>query len=119
MAGGRKVWRCGCFVACCCFVASLCVVVWMLALRLLARSCCYCMTAGWGATEVYWMLRPTAPCDVKHFKLAVRGLLSFISLLGAFLLNAIKRNQVRWLAGGRPKTLAWYATQISRYAPPD
>ena len=22
--------------------------------------CCYCMTAGWGATEVYWMLRPGA-----------------------------------------------------------
>ena len=33
------------------------VVVCMLALRLLARSCCYCMTAGWGATEMYWVLR--------------------------------------------------------------
>jgi len=54
----------------------------------------YCMTAGRGATEVYWMLR-VRRLVVEHCKLAARGLLSFLSLLGAFLLNATKRNQRR------------------------
>ena len=40
-----------------------------------------------------------APCDVEHCKPAARGLLSFLSLLRAFLLNAIKHNQAR---GGHP-----------------
>ena len=48
-----------------------------------------CVTAGRGAIAVHWMLRPGA-CDVKHCKLAARGLLSFLSLLGAFLLTVIK-----------------------------
>ena len=53
------------------------------------------MTAGRGVIEVEvdGMPRPGA-CDVEHFQPAARGLLSFLSLLGAFLLNAIKqRNQ--------------------------
>ena len=45
-----------------------------------------------GATEVNWMLRPGAG-SVWHCQPAARGLLSFLSLLRAFLLNAIKRNQ--------------------------
>ena len=49
------------------------------------------MTAGRGATEVHWMLRPGA-CDVQHCQPAARGLLSFLSLLRAFWLNVIKRN---------------------------
>ena len=59
---------------------------------LLFDVCCYCMTAGWGAIEVYWMLRPGAS-SVLHCQPAARGLLSLISLLRAFLLNAIKRNR--------------------------
>ena len=50
-----------------------------------------CMTAGRDVLEVYWMSRPGA-CDVEHCQPAARGLLSFLSLLRAFLLNAIKRN---------------------------
>ena len=50
------------------------------------------MTAGQGATEVYWMLRPGAG-SVSYCQPAARGLLSFLSLLRDFLLNAIKRNQ--------------------------
>ena len=37
----------------CCLLCSACFAV-----------CCYCMTAGWGATEVHWMLRPGALCLV-------------------------------------------------------
>ena len=85
--------RCYCFVACCCFVALLFVIVCVLALRLLAHSCCYCMTAGRGATKVYWMLRPGAG-SVSHCQPAARGLLSLISLLRAFFTkrSLIKRN---------------------------
>ena len=50
------------------------------------------MTAGRGATEVHWMLRPSAGF-VQHYQPAARGLLSLISLLGAFVLNVIQRNQ--------------------------
>ena len=59
------------------------------------------MTSGqainhWGATEVSALdiaCCVPAPCDVKHYKLAARGLLSFLSLLRAFRLHVIKRNQ--------------------------
>ena len=54
------------------------------------------MTAGRGATEVHWMLRPGAG-SVLHFQPAARGLLSLISLVRAFLLNVIKRNQAQRL----------------------
>ena len=80
-------------------VALLFGVVCMLALRLLARSCCYCMTAGRGATEVYWMLRPGAG-SISHCQPAARGLLYLISLLRVFLRNVIKRNQGPYGGGG-------------------
>ena len=35
-----------------------------------------------------------SPCDAKHCKPAARGLLSFLSVLRAFLLNAIKRKYI-------------------------
>ena len=56
--------------------------------------CCGCMTAGRGAIEVHWALRPGAGF-VSHCQPAEHGLLlsSFLSLLSAFLLNATKRNQ--------------------------
>ena len=54
--------------------------------------CCDCMTAGRGTIEVHWMLRPGAGF-VSHCQPAEHGLLYFLSLLRAFLLNAIKRNQ--------------------------
>ena len=44
------------------------------------------MTAGRDVVEVHWMPRPGA-CDVLHRQPAAHGLLSFLSLLGAFLLN--------------------------------
>ena len=53
-----------------------------------------CMTAGRGVAEVHWMSRPGA-CDVSHRQHAEHGLLSFLSLLRAFLLNVIKRNQAK------------------------
>ena len=51
------------------------------------------MTAGWGAQLKCIGCCVPAPCDVQHCKFAARGLLSFLSFLGAFLPNAIKRNQ--------------------------
>ena len=82
--------------------------------------CCAGGEAGCGCCVVYFampsllfavIIRPRAgaqlkcvgccvpaPCDVEHCKPAARGLLSFFSLLGAFLLHAIKRNQADHLA---------------------
>ena len=54
---------------------------------------CYCMTAGWGETEVPMDFSSRRLALVLHRHLSEHGLLSFLSLLGAFLLNAIKRNQ--------------------------
>ena len=53
------------------------------------------MTAGWGEIEVPMDIssRRLALVQLRH--LAERGLLSFLRLLSAFLLNVIKRNQVR------------------------
>ena len=51
------------------------------------------MTAGWGETEVPMDVSSRRLALVLHRHLAERGLLSFLSLLGAFLLNVIKRNQ--------------------------
>ena len=51
------------------------------------------VTAGRGAIEVHWMLRPGAGF-VSHCQSAEHGRLSFLSLLSDFLLNAIKRNEV-------------------------
>ena len=54
-----------------------------------------CMTAGQGVVEVHWMPGPGA-CDVLHRQPAAHSLLTFLSLLRAFLLNVIKRNQTWW-----------------------
>ena len=51
------------------------------------------MTAGWGEIEVLMDISPRRLALVQHRHLAERGLLSFLRLLGAFQLNAIKRNQ--------------------------
>ena len=51
------------------------------------------MTAGWGEIEVPMDIssRRLALVQLRH--LAERGLLSFLRLLSAFLLNVSKRNQ--------------------------
>ena len=55
---------------------------------------CYCMTAGWGETgEVPMDVSPRRLARVLHRHLSEHGLLSFLSLLRAFLLTVIKRNQ--------------------------
>ena len=45
---------------------------------------CYCMTAGWGETEVPMEVSSQRLAHVLHRYLAEHGLLSFLSLLGAF-----------------------------------
>ena len=54
---------------------------------------CYCMTAGWGETEVPMEVSSRRLARVLHRHLAEHGLLSLISFLSAFLLTGIKRNQ--------------------------
>ena len=44
---------------------------------------CYCMTAGWGETEVPMEVSSQRLAHVLHRHLAEHGLLSFLSLLGA------------------------------------
>ena len=61
--------------------------------ELTAHARCYCMTAGWGETEVPMDVSSRRLAHVLHRHLAEHGLLSFLSLLRAFRLNAIKRNQ--------------------------
>ena len=51
------------------------------------------MTAGWGETEVHMDVSSRRLARVLHRQLAEHGLLSFLSLLGAFRLHVIKRNQ--------------------------
>jgi hypothetical protein len=51
------------------------------------------MTAGWGETEVLMDVSSRRLARVLHRLLAEHGLLSFLSLLSAFRLNVIKRNQ--------------------------
>ena len=52
------------------------------------------MTAGWGETEVLMDVSSRRLARVLHRLLAEHGLLSFLSLLRAFRLHVIKRNQV-------------------------
>ena len=73
------VWVRGRIASCCC---SACFA---------AR--CYCMTAGWGETEVPMDVSSRRLALVLHRHLAEHGLLYFLSLLGAFRLHVIKRNQ--------------------------
>ena len=54
------------------------------------------MTAGWGESEVLMDVSSRRLALVQHRHLPAHGgLLSFLSLLRAFLLNAIKRNQAQ------------------------
>ena len=64
-----------------------------------------------------WSVVP-APCDVKHCRPAARGLLSFLSLLKAFLLNVIQPTQAH-ARGVRAQTppLASARKHYSRGAP--
>ena len=58
------------------------------------------MTAGWGETEVPMDISSRRLALVLHRHLAEHGLLSFLSLLGAFRrLHVIKRNQVMCVTG--------------------
>ena len=52
------------------------------------------MTTGWGETEVPMDVSSRRLAPVQHRHLPARGLLSLLSLLRAFLLTVIKRNQV-------------------------
>ena len=54
---------------------------------------CYCMTAGWGETEVPMDVSSQRLAPVLHRHLSERGLLSFLRLLRAFRLHVIKRNR--------------------------
>ena len=56
---------------------------------------CYCMTAGWGETEVLMDVSSRRLARVLHRLLAEHGLLSFLSLLRAFRLHVITRNPPR------------------------
>ena len=51
------------------------------------------MAAGWNETEVLMDVSSRRLAPVQHRHLPARGLLSLISLLSAFLLTGIKRNQ--------------------------
>ena len=51
------------------------------------------MTAGWGETEVLMDVSSRRLALVLHRHLAEHGLLSFLSLLSAFSLTGINRNQ--------------------------
>ena len=52
------------------------------------------MTVGWDETEVLMDVSPRRLAPVQYRHLPARGLLSLFSLLSAFLLTVIKRNQV-------------------------
>ena len=51
------------------------------------------ITTGWGETEVFMEVSSRRLAIVQHRHPPARGLLSLISLLSAFLLTGIKRNQ--------------------------
>ena len=53
----------------------------------------FVVTAGWSETEVPMDVSSRRLALVLHRHLAEHGLLSFLSLLRAFLPNVIKRNQ--------------------------
>ena len=53
------------------------------------------MTAGWDETEVLMDVSSRRLAPVQHRHLPARGLLSLFSLLRAFLLTVIKRNQAK------------------------
>ena len=73
----------------CCLLCSACFA-----------ACCYCMTVGWSETEVLMDVSSRRLALVQHRHLPAHGLLSFLSLLRAFLLlvTVIKRNQTFLLA---------------------
>ena len=52
------------------------------------------ITAGWGETEVFMEVSSRRLAIVQHCHLPAHGLLSLFSLLSAFSLTGIKRNQV-------------------------
>ena len=60
---------------------------------------CYCITAGWGETEVLMEVSSRRLAIVQYRHLPARGLLSLFSLLRAFSLTVIKRNQGPCLVG--------------------
>ena len=83
-------------LSCCvvCFAAlALLLAVVVFALQRLLCRCLLLLLYDCGLGR-NWSVCVPAPCGVKHCKLDAHGLLSFLSLLRAILLNAIKRNQV-------------------------
>ena len=87
------------------------------------------MAAGWGEIEVLMDVSSRRLALVQHCNLPAHGLLSFLSLFGAFLLNATrKRNQEERPVGTAParanRTVRWNLRgppllfgEVSRKAP--
>jgi len=69
------------------------------------------ITTGWGETEVFMEVSSRRLAIVKHRHPPAHGLLSLISLLSAFLLTGIKRNQTGTekiiLPGGACPSVGW------------
>ena len=86
---------CGCWAACLVALALLFAVCVCLLCSACIAARCFCVTAGQGATSnaiaLGVALRRRLCLAFPHP--AAHGLLSLISLLRAFLLNVIKRNQ--------------------------
>ena len=72
------------------------------------------MTAGWGETEVFMDVSSLRLARVLHRHLAEHGLLSFLSLLGAFRLHVIQRNQARAVLLVMPTVLLLLARKSLR-----
>ena len=89
-----------CFAVCCSCVCLVALAL-LFAVIVLLRA---------GAQLKCIGCRVPAPCDVQHRNLAERGLLSFLRLLRAFLLNVTKRNQGRERNGASDRWDSCHAT---------
>ena len=101
---------CGCWAACLVALALL-FAVCVLPCSACIAARCFCVTAGQGATSnaiaLGVALRRRLCLAFPHP--AAHGLLSLISLLRAFLLNVIKRNQ-GWHRGAGEVGAEWGAS---------
>ena len=75
-----------------------------------------CITAGWGETGVLMEVSSWRLAPVQHRHLPARGLLSLFSLLRAFLLTVIKRNQAVSCGsdGKEPQSLTEAGFEVQR-----
>ena len=78
------LWRLFCCLLLLCLPSSACFA-----------ACSFCMTAGWDTTPnaIILDVAPRRRFCLASPQPAARGLLSLASLLGAFLLHVIERNQ--------------------------